>query len=65
LTKTRLLAPYQPSGSSLAIVRTRWIGVFRRQPIFDADDGLTRIVGDPLQHLILYVRADKHPAAVE
>ena len=37
--------------------------MFRRQPIFDADNGLTRIVGDPLQHRILHVRAAQHPAA--
>jgi hypothetical protein len=54
---------YQPSGSSLAIVRTRRVGVLRRQPIFDADNGLTRVVGDPLQHRILHVRAAQHPAA--
>src|SRR6202040_1716227 len=46
---------YQPGGSSLAIVRTRWIRVFRRQPVFDSDNSLTRIVGDPLQHRILHV----------
>src|SRR5260370_7124408 len=28
-------------------------GVFRCQPIFHADNGLTRVVGDPLQHRIL------------
>ena len=39
---------HQPCGS-----RTRHVEVFRCQPIFHADNGLTRVVSDPLQHRIL------------
>jgi hypothetical protein len=38
---------HQPCGS-----RTRQVGVFRCQPIFHADNGLTRVVSDPLLNAI-------------
>jgi hypothetical protein len=37
--------------------------VLRRKPIFDGDNGLTRVIDDPLQHRILHIRTAEHPAA--
>ena len=62
-TKLFLGVPQQPDRGSFAIIRTRRVGMFRCQAIFDGDNGLTRVVGDPLQHRILHVRAAKYPAA--
>ena len=49
--------------AALAIVRTRRVWMFRRKPVFDADNGLAGVVGDPLKHRILQVGAPEHPAA--
>ena len=37
--------------------------MLRRQAVFDGDDRLAGIVGDPLQHRVLHVGAAEHPAA--
>ena len=37
--------------------------MLRCQTIFDGDNGLTCVVGDPLQHRILHVCAAKYPTA--
>src|ERR1700730_3706979 len=37
--------------------------MLRCQAILDGDNGLSCVVGDPLQHRILQVRAAKYPAA--
>src|ERR1700726_3830491 len=59
-----LLAGFdEPGGGCLAIVWTRRIGMFRCQAIFDGDNGLSCVVGDPFQHPILHVRTAKYPAA--
>jgi hypothetical protein len=39
--------------------------VLRCQAIFDGDNGLACIVGNPLQHWILHIGTTKHPAAAE
>jgi hypothetical protein len=53
-------------GGRFAIIRPCRVRMFRCQAIFDGDNGLARIVGDPLQHRILHVGATKRPtAAVE
>ena len=54
---------HQPGGGGFAVVRSRRIGIFRRQAVFHADHGQAGVVGDVLQHRILQVRRSQHPAA--
>ena len=61
--ETFLAVLNEPGSCRFAIVRSCWVRMFRCQPIFDGDDSLPCVVGDPLQHRILHVGAAKHPAA--
>jgi hypothetical protein len=54
---------HQPKRRSFTIVGTRRVGMFGCQTVFHGDNGLTRVVGDPLQQRILQVGAAQHPAA--
>ena len=53
----------QPDGGGLAIVRPCGIRIFRREAIFDADAGKSRIVRNALQHGVLLVGGAERPAA--